>query len=316
MSIDSAALTAAVLLVIALASVGWAIVAVRASRRRGIVERLLLQRGGGAGVLEAEGPASGMGRAIVETLRPIARIAKPAGEEEISRVRLRLARAGLRGEHAMQLFLAAKVVLAVAAIVGVLALNASLVDPLDNALALAVAACAAGFYAPNLWLSRRIAARQLAIQRGLPDSLDLLVTCVEAGLALDASLLRVAGETRVAYPVLADELELTFLEVKAGMTRPEAFRRMAERTGVDDLKQLAATLTQTEMFGTSVGLALRVQADGMRVRRLQRAEERAAMVAVKMSLPLVFCILPSLFAVILGPAIVNIMETLLPRLGK
>ncbi len=315
MSVDTTALTAAVLLVIALTGVGWAILAVRASRRQGVIQRLRLQRGGAA-VAEAAGPPPGIGRAIVETLRPIARIATPAGEEEISRFRLRLARAGLRGEYAFQLFLATKVVLALAAIVGVLALNASLVDPIDNALALAVGACAAGFYAPNLWLSRRIAARQLAIQRGLPDSLDLLVTCVEAGLALDASLLRVAGETRVAFPVLADELELTFLEVKAGMTRPEAFRRLADRTGVDDLKQLAATLTQTEMFGTSIGLALRVQADGMRVRRMQRAEERAAMVAVKMTLPLVFCILPSLFAVIMGPAAVNIMEKLLPRMGR
>ena len=97
------------------------------------------------------------------------------------------------------------------------------------------------------------------------------------------------------------------------MTRPEAFRRLADRTGVDDLKQLAATLTQTEMFGTSIGVALRVQADGMRIRRMQRAEEQAAMVAVKMTLPLVFCILPSLFAVIMGPAVVNIMEQLLKR---
>jgi tight adherence protein C len=104
--------------------------------------------------------------------------------------------------------------------------------------------------------------------------------------------------------------------VKAGMSRVDAFRRLAERTGVDDLKQLAATLTQTEMFGTSIAAALRVQAEGMRVRRMQRAEEKAAMVAVKMTLPLVFNILPSLFAVIIGPAAVNIMEILLPKLGK
>ncbi len=312
MSVDTTAIAAAVLLVVALAGVGWAIVAVRASRRAAVVQRLQLQRDGAAAV-ESGGPARGLGRAVVETLRPIARIATPAGEEELSRVRLRLARAGLRREHALPLFLAAKVVLSLAAILGVLALNASLVEPIDNALALAVGACAAGFYAPNLWLSQRIAGRKLAIQHGLPDSLDLLVTCVEAGLALDASLLRVAREIHLAFPVLADELELTFLEVKAGMTRPEAFRRLAERTGVDDLKQLAATLTQTEMFGTSVGLALRVQADGMRVRRMQRAEERAAMVAVKMTLPLVFCVLPSLFAVIMGPAAVNIMERLLHR---
>lgn len=313
MSVDTVALSAAALLVGALVAVGSAIRAIRASRRQLVVQRLRLQRGG-AGVSEAAAP--GVGSAIVETLRPIARMAAPAGEEEISRIRLQLSRAGLRRDHALPLFLATKVVLALAAVIGVLTVNATRVEPLDHALALAVGACAAAFYAPNYWLSRRIAARQLAIRRGLPDSLDLLVTCVEAGLALDAALVRVAAETRVAFPVLADELELTFLEVKAGMTRPDAFRRLADRTGVDDLKQLAATLTQTETFGTSIGLALRVQADGMRVRRMQRAEEQAAMVAVKMTLPLVFCILPSLFCVVLGPAIVNIMEKLLPRMAR
>jgi tight adherence protein C len=286
----------------------------RSNRRLAMVQRLRVQKGGAAAI--EPGPAASVGQAIVESLRPIARMATPSGEEEISRVRLRLARAGLRREHALQLFLAAKVVLALAAVVAVLTVNATRIEPLDNALAIAVGACAVAFYAPNYWLSKRIATRQVAIRRGLPDSLDLLVTCVEAGLALDAALVRVAAETRKAFPVLAGELELTFLEVKAGMTRPEAFRRLADRTGVDDLKQLAATLTQTEMFGTSIGLALRVQADGMRVRRMQRAEEKAAMVAVKMTLPLVFCILPSLFAVIMGPAFVNIIEKLLPRMGR
>ncbi len=313
MSVDTVALAAAVLLVVALSAVGWATVAVRANRRQLVVQRLRVQRGGAAALQPGPGAAPAMGRALVESLRPLARIAAPAGEEERSRIRLRLSRAGLRREYALQIFLVTKVVLAVAAVLGVLTVNATRVEPFDNALALAVGACAVAFYAPNYWLSRRIAARQVMIRRGLPDSLDLLVTCVEAGLALDASLVRVASETRVAFPVLADELELTFLEVKAGMTRPEAFRRLADRTGVDDLKQLAATLTQTEMFGTSIGVALRVQADGMRVRRMQRAEEQAAMVAVKMTLPLVFCILPSLFAVIMGPAVVNITEQLLKR---
>ncbi|HEX9243691.1 MAG TPA: type II secretion system F family protein [Anaeromyxobacter sp.] len=314
MPVDGAALTAAIVLVLALATAAWTVGSARAGRRERMVARLRVDRSGTAAVAAA--PAPGLARRLFESLRPIARIATPTREDELSRLRLGLARAGLRSEHALQLFLGAKVVLALASTLGVLTLNASRAEPLQGALALAVLACAAGFYAPNLWLSKRRDARQLAIRRGLPDSLDLLVTCVEAGVALDAGLLRVAGETRVAFPVLADELELTFLEVKAGMNRPEAFRRLADRTGVDDLKQLAATLAQTELFGTSIGAALRVQAEGMRVRRMLRAEERAAMVAVKMTLPLVFCILPSLFAVIMGPAVVNIMETLLPRMGN
>ncbi len=173
---------------------------------------------------------------------------------------------------------------------------------------------ATGYYFPNVWLASRAKARQLAIERGLPDTLDLLVTCVEAGLGLDAALQRVAAETRLAWRVLGEELEQTFLEVKAGIPRVEAFRRLAHRTGVRELKSLSATLAQSQTFGTSVGLALRVQAEGVRVRRMQRAEELAGYVSVKMALPLTFCILPTLFAAILGPAIIKI-AAFLPTLG-
>lgn len=312
MSIDRVALGASVLLLIAFGAVRWALATVRTNQRAALARRLKLRP-------ESDAPAgdnAGLAQLIGDSLRPLARLATPTDETEVSRIRLRLARAGIRRDHAVSAFLASKIVLAVAALLAFLWFNAARATPVPNALLVAVVVCAVGFYAPNLWVSSRISERQLALQRALPDSLDLLVTCVEAGLALDAALLRVANEVRLASPILAEELELTFLEVKAGMQRAQAFRRLADRTGVEDLKQLAATLTQTEMFGTSVGAALRVQADGMRVRRMQRAEERAAMVAVKMTLPLVLCILPSLFAVILGPAIVNIIETLMPQLGK
>jgi tight adherence protein C len=193
--------------------------------------------------------------------------------------------------------------------------NAHRVERIEPAFLIAVVAFAGGFYLPDLWLSSRTRARQTAIERGLPDALDLLVTCVEAGLGLDASLQRVADELRLAWRVLADELETTFLETKAGIPRVEGFRRLAARTGVRDLKSLAATLTQTEIFGTSVATALRIQAEGIRVRRMQRAEERAAYVSVKMTLPLILCILPSLLAIVVGPAIINVAHTLLPALG-
>jgi tight adherence protein C len=230
-------------------------------------------------------------------------------------VRLRLARAGLRRDNALQSFLAAKAVLAFTALGAFLWMNARLVEPVPHAMLFAVVVAAAGFYAPNLWLSSRTATRQRAIERGLPDSLDLLVTCVEAGLGLDAALQRVADEVRLAWPGLSGELQTTFLEVRAGIPRVEAFRRLAARTGVRDLKSLSATLTQTELFGTSVALALRIQAEGIRVRRMQRAEEKAAYVAVKMTLPLILCILPSLMAVVVGPAMLNITTKLLPMLG-
>jgi tight adherence protein C len=145
--------------------------------------------------------------------------------------------------------------------------------------------------------------------------MDLMVTCVEAGLGIDAAMARVADEIGLASPLLGAELNLTFLEVQAGVSRPDAFRRLAERTGVEDLRSLSAMLIQTELFGTSVARALRVHAEGMRVRRMQRAEERAAMVGVKMTIPLVLFILPSLISVLLGPAIVSIFETLFTNGG-
>jgi tight adherence protein C len=307
-TLDRVALGASIALIAAGSAAAWAWRTSRANRREALARRLRARA-------EAPDPGwDGLGELVARGLRPLARIATPSTAEGNSLVRLRLARAGLRRENALQAFLAAKAILAFTALGAFLWVNSRLLEPVPHAMLFAVVVAAAGFYAPNLWLSSRTATRQRAIERGLPDSLDLLVTCVEAGLGLDAALVRVAGETRMAFPILSEELELTFLETKAGMARAEAFRRLADRTGVEDLKQLAATLTQTEMFGTSVGVALRVQADGMRIRRMQRAEERAAMVAVKMTLPLVFFILPSLFAVIIGPALVNIAERLFTTL--
>jgi tight adherence protein C len=252
---------------------------------------------------------------LAALLSPFARIARPVRKDELLRLQARLQQGGLRSEHALSAFLGSKVVLAIGLLGGFLWVNARRAEPIEPALVVAVVAFATGFYLPEVWLSSRTRRRQTAIERGLPDALDLLVTCVEAGLGLDAALQRVAGEVRLAWPELSAELQTTFLEVKAGIPRIEAFRRLASRTGVRDLKSLAATLTQTEIFGTSIAQALRSQADGIRVRRMQRAEEKAAYVAVKMTLPLILCILPSLMAIVVGPAMVNIATKLLPMLG-
>jgi tight adherence protein C len=245
-------------------------------------------------------------------LGPLARLTG-ADEAEMSRLRIRLGWAGHRGQYAAQVFLASKVLLGAGALVAFAFLSTVRAEPLPHALALAVATVGVAFFLPNLWLRSGIASRQRDIERALPDTLDLLVTCVEAGLALDAAFQRVSTELALAWPVLSEEMNLTSLEVRAGVARTEAMRRFADRTGVADLRSLSATLNQTEMFGTSVAAALRVQAEGMRVKRSQRAEEKAAYLAVKMMLPLAFCILPCLFAVILGPAAVNIMTILLKR---
>jgi tight adherence protein C len=314
MVLDPIALGASVALALALLAVAFAVSTSRATQREAIARRLRPRIAAAAAAAPSPSAVPTLRSVVSRGFRPLARIATPTNDAESSRLRLRLAQAGIRRDNGVQAFLASKVILSVAAVGAFVTLNANRAEPIPNALLVGVGLCAFGFYAPNFWLSTRVEARQTAIRRGLPDTLDLLVTCVEAGLGLDAALQRVAGEIRRAHAILSEELELTFLEVKAGMKRVEAFRRLAERTGIDDLKQLSATLTQTEMFGTSIASALRVQAEGMRIRRMQRAEEKAAMVAVKMSLPLVFNILPSLFAVIIGPAAVNIMEILLPTL--
>lgn len=262
----------------------------------------------------SEAPARASDRAadLGRHLGPLARLAG-ADEAELSRLRTRLGWAGYRGEHAAQVFLASKVLLGAGALVAFAFLSTLRAEPLPHALAFAIATVGVAFFLPNLWLRSHTATRQRDIERALPDTLDLLVTCVEAGLALDAAFQRVSAELALAWPVLSEEMSLTSLEVKAGVARTEAMRRLADRTGVADLRSLSATLNQTEMFGTSVSGALRVQADGMRVKRSQRAEEKAAYLAVKMMVPLALCILPCLFAVILGPAAVNIMKILLKR---
>jgi tight adherence protein C len=235
--------------------------------------------------------------------------------EASSRLRRQLVWAGLRGETAPQVFLLTKALLAAGAISTFLVVNMLRAEPIRMALPVAVWLSAAAYFVPNLWLRSRVASRQRKVERALPDALDLLVTCVEAGLGLDAALQRVADEIELAWPLLSRELRLAFLEVKAGIPRMEAFRRLADRTGSAELRSLSATLNQTEMFGTSVGVALRVQADSIRIRRMQRAEELAAYVAVKMTFPLILFILPSLFVVVVGPAVVNIAEKLFPVLG-
>ena len=241
-------------------------------------------------------------------LRPLVALARPTNSDEISRLRSSLVRAGLRSERAMETFLISKLLLAGAGTMTFLNFNSRLPHglqfPMVGAAALLV--CGVAFFLPNIWLSQRTKGRQTNIERGLPDAMDLLVTCVEAGLGLDAALGRVAEELKLASPLLAAELNMTVLEAQAGLPRREAFRRLSERTGVEDLRELAAVLAQTEIFGTSIARALRIHADGMRMRRMQNAERKASMVGVKMTFPLIFCVLPSLMAIVLGPAIISI----------
>ena len=168
----------------------------------------------------------------------------------------------------------------------------------------------AGFILPDFWLGRQVKARQRLLRLALPDALDLLVICVEAGLGLDQALLYVSQELRIAHPELCEEFDLVNAEVHVGKTRMEALRSLATRTGVDDLQALVATLVQTDRFGTSVAQSLRIHSDDLRTKRRQRAEEMAAKTTVKMVFPLVFFIFPALFVVILGPAVITMLRVL------
>jgi tight adherence protein C len=164
-----------------------------------------------------------------------------------------------------------------------------------------------------MWLTWRIRGRQHRLRLALPDGLDLLVICVEAGLGLDQALARVSQELRFAHPDLTEELQVVNLEMRVGKTRLEALRELSQRTGLDDIKALVAMLIQTDRFGTSVAQALRVHSDELRMKRRQRAEEMAAKTTVKMVPVLVFFIFPALMVVILGPAVIAIMRQFLQR---
>ena len=177
-------------------------------------------------------------------------------------------------------------------------------------LVLALAALI-GYLIPETWLLWRIRARQHRLRLAIPDGLDLLVICVEAGLGLDHALLRVSQELQIAHPELSQELQLVNAEMRLGKTRVEALRELARRTGLDDIKSLVAMLVQTERFGTSIAQSLRVYSDDLRLKRRQRAEEAAAKISVKMVPVLVFFIFPALMVVILGPAAVTIMRQFL-----
>ena len=245
---------------------------------------------------------------------PVARIEKllvpfqgmlPRSAKEVSNVRKQLARAGYREAKHVNYYYAAKVLAPV-----FLCLLATFAGSLGlSPLFLYTAAAGLGFLLPDFWLGRLVSARQLNIRLGLPEALDLLVVCVEAGLSLDKAIMRTAEEMRVSQPAIADELGLISLEQRAGRPRADAWEECAERTGVDTVRALASLIIQADKFGTSVGKALRTQAETLRTRRRQDAEEQAAKTTVKLVFPLVLLIFPSLFVVTLGPSMIIMFES-------
>ncbi|MFL6428787.1 MAG: type II secretion system F family protein [Acidobacteriaceae bacterium] len=227
----------------------------------------------------------------------------PRSQAEVSITQQRLIRAGFRKDAAVNYFYAAKALTPLALCVVVLATGI-------GSLFMYAVALGLGFLAPDFWLGRLIAKRQASIRRGLPDVLDLTVICIEAGLSLDQATARTAEEMQGAHPAISDELGIVVLEQRAGRPRGEAWKRFAERTDVDSVRNLVSVLVQSEQFGTSVAKTLRVHSDTLRTQRRQRLEEQAAKTTVKLVFPLVLFIFPSLFLVALGPAAIIMLEGL------
>ena len=229
----------------------------------------------------------------------------PSSEKEVSALRTRLDRGGFRTGPAVNLFRGSKVLcplllIAIAVVTGLHRWNPFLPY---------IAALIIGFMAPDLWLDWKIKGRQKRIRRSLPDVLDMLVICTEAGLSMDQATARTAAELTSAQPELCDEMGIVVLEQRAGRARSDAWKQMAERTGVDSIRNLVSMMVQSEKFGTSIAKTMRTHAETLRVQRIQSLEEQAAKTSVKLVFPLVLFIFPSVFIVTLGPAIIQAMES-------
>lgn len=226
----------------------------------------------------------------------------PSTPEQAAKADPRLVQAGFRRPEAASAFRAAKVIV-IASLLAIVFISGYW---RGNPIIWFLIAGVLGFMLPDIWLSRKVSARQRALRLALPDALDLLVICMEAGLGLDQALLYVGQELRIAHPELCEEFDLVNAEMQMGRTRLDALRSLATRTGVDDVQGLVATLIQTDRFGTSVSQSLRIHSEDLRTKRRQRAEEMAAKTTIKMLFPLVFFVFPALFVVIMGPAVIRL----------
>jgi tight adherence protein C len=229
----------------------------------------------------------------------------PKSQAEVSVAQQRLIRAGYRKDSAVKLLYGAKVLVPLA--LCSLALATGLAQ--DNSFFVYAMALGLGFLAPDFWLGRRIKIRQTRIRLGMPDVLDLLIICIEAGLSMDQATARTSEELRLAQPAICDELGIVVLEQRAGRARSDAWKQFADRTDVDSVRNLVSVLVQSEQLGTSVAKTLRIHSDTLRIQRRQRVEEQAAKTTIKLVFPLVLFIFPSLFLVTLGPALIIMSES-------
>ncbi|MDK3025219.1 type II secretion system F family protein [Cupriavidus taiwanensis] len=283
-------------------------------RLRGRAEQIA----GQSGPFEAD---AGRQQALIDTLvkwaQPVSRLSLPKEGWEHSQLRVRFMNAGWRSASAAPLYFGAKTVLAVGLpMLGLVAVSSQPGLQSQQLMFVLLAVLGAiGYYLPNIVLARKVSQRQRTVFEEFPDVIDLLTVCVEAGLGLDAALMRVADELALRCPVLADELQLMLLELRSGFSKEKALTNLSLRTGVEDVDKFASMLVQADRFGTSLGESLRVLSDMLRTKRRMRAEEQAAKIALKLLFPLIFTIFPSLLLVLLGPAFIQIYRVLLPTMA-
>ncbi|UWZ83076.1 type II secretion system F family protein [Occallatibacter riparius] len=255
------------------------------------------QRSGIAGTIEKAGESLGV---VLEKVEKVV----PKSQSEISVIQQRLVRAGFRKESAMKYFYASK---AITPLIFCVLLSFTEFAK-DSPFIFYAGGLGLGYLAPDFWLGRKIKKRQEEISRSLPDVLDLLVICLEAGLGMDQATTRTTTELASTHPIISDELDLIVLEQRAGRPRSDCWRHMADRTDVDLVRNLVSTMVQAEQFGTSIAKTLRTHSDTMRTQRIQQVEEQAAKTTIKLIFPLVLFIFPCMFIVTIGPAIIVIQE--------
>jgi tight adherence protein C len=232
------------------------------------------------------------------------------GRSDASAIRQFLVQAGYTDESAVPIYWAARIITPALLLIVALVVGKTIHAAPAKMLLGILWAIGLGWIAPTFVVRSRLKKRQKEVQLAMPDMLDLLVVCVEAGLGLNQALTRVADEIHHVSPVTSEQLTLVNLEMRAGTPREDALKHLAERTGLPDMKSLVAMLVQTDRFGTSVADALRIQADTLRTKRRQRAEEAAAKTTIKLVFPLVLCIFPAMFVVVLAPSVIAIMREL------
>ncbi len=253
---------------------------------------------------------------FVDLLERLGKLNSPKQQVSTSQLRSNLTTAGYRSNQAPIIFLGSQIFLAILCGVAFLVFGTESTASMGD-LALPgflIGALSVGFYSPKIWLNSAVSSRKQKLVDGFPDALDLMVVCVEAGLGLDQAIARVGMEVKAGHPDLGEEFLLLNLELRAGLSREQGLRNLVNRTNLDDIRSLVALLIQTDRFGTSVGQALRVHSDSMRLARRLRAEEKAAQLPVKLMIPLILFIFPSLMVVIIGPGVISLMRNLLPNL--